>query len=211
MESKRSPGARLIEELRRHGISDEAVLQALGSVRREDFVEAGDESVAYENRPLPIGSGQTISQPYVVALMTAAAEVGVGDRVLEIGTGSGYQAAVLGALGCEVYSIEARPELAEIAAARLQRDDWRIHLRVGDGRQGWPEEAPFDAIIVTAAPAAVPPALLGQLGPGSRMIIPEGAQAGTQRLYRYRMGTDGQTAREDLGAVRFVPLIGGRD
>ena len=209
METGERPERHLIAELRRQGISAEAVLRAVGAVRREEFVSAGDAGVAYENRPLPIGSGQTISQPYVVALMTEAAEVSAGDRVLEIGTGSGYQAAVLAALGCEVFSIETRPELAELAASRLQRPDWRIHLRVGEGRLGWPEEAPFDAIIVTAAPATVPPALLEQLGPGSRLIIPEGSQAEPQRLYRYRMGTDGHTTREDLGAVRFVPLIGG--
>ncbi len=208
MQSETTPEARLIDELRRQGISDEAVLRAIRSVRREEFVETGDAAWAYENRPLSIGSGQTISQPYVVALMTAAAEVGVGDRVLEVGTGSGYQAAVLAALGCEVFSIEARPELAEIAAVRLQREEWKIHLRVGDGRLGWPEEAPFDAVIVTAAPAAVPPALLQQLGPGSRLIIPEGSQSEPQHLYRYRMGADGRTTRENLGAVRFVPLIG---
>ena len=200
---------RLVAELRREGIDNEAVLGAIARVPREDFVPAAERDQAYANTPLGIGSGQTISQPYVVALMTAAARVGPGSRVLEVGTGSGYQAAVLAELGCEVFSIEVRPELAETAEWRLRQPGWNIHLRRGDGHAGWPEEAPFDAILATAAPEEVPPVLLQQLAPGGRLVIPLGPTNAVQSLYVYERDEDGAVRRTDLGAVRFVPMVPG--
>src|SRR5690606_17553015 len=146
------------------------VMAAIGRVPRHAFVPRREEPHAYRNEPLPIGLGQTISQPYIVAVMTDQAGVGPGSRVLEVGTGSGYQAAVLAELGCEVWSIEALPELAEEAAARLKALGYdKVHCRQGDGAKGWPEAAPFDAILVTAAATAIPPALVDQLKRSGRL------------------------------------------
>lgn len=159
------------------------VRAALGKVRREAFVRADQASAAYANVPLPIGQGQTISQPYIVALMTELLDLRPEHRVLEVGTGSGYQTAMLAELSNNVSSIEVIPELAERAAQTLAREGYtNVALRIGDGGLGWPERAPFDAIIVTAAAPEVPPALIEQLNPGGRMVIPVGERHGEQEL-----------------------------
>lgn len=185
------------------------VLEAMGSVRREAFVPPGEESRAYLNRPLPIGSGQTISQPFIVALMSEMAEIGNGGRVLEIGTGSGYQAAVLAELSDEVYSIEIIPELARRARATLDAQGYEhVVTRVGDGWHGWPEEAPFDAILVTAAAEQIPPPLLAQLAPGGRMVIPVKDGPYSEQLTLVTRRQDGGLESRELLPVRFVPLTG---
>lgn len=186
------------------------VMDALARVPRHQLVSAGDESRAYQNRPLSIGLGQTISQPFIVALMTDLMEVKPGDKVLEIGTGSGYQAAVIAELGATVYTIEIIQDLAREAARRLASLGYgRIVTRSGDGYKGWPEQAPFDSIIVTAAPTDVPRALTEQLKPGGRLVIPLGPTAGTQTLYVIEKERDGQLVRRAVLGVRFVPLTGG--
>ncbi|MEQ8861018.1 MAG: protein-L-isoaspartate(D-aspartate) O-methyltransferase [Pseudomonadales bacterium] len=191
-------------------ISD-AVLEAIRAVPRDRFVPPGTEAYAYQNRPLPIGHGQTISQPFIVALMTDLLEVGRGDRVLEIGTGSGYQAAVLAELGVTVYSIEIVPELAEEAAARLESLGYdAVAVRAGNGRFGWPEAAPFDAIIVTAVGEAVPPALVEQLREGGRLVVPLGPEHGGQMLVQATRLSDGSLRDRDVLPVQFVPLTGDR-
>ena len=187
------------------------VLAALGRVRRDGFVPEADERSAWLNRPLSIGHGQTISQPFVVALMTDLLDLAPDHRVLEVGTGSGYQAAVLAELAGEVFSIEIVPALAERARLALAREGHgRVRLRTGDGARGWPEHAPFDAIIVTAAAPAIPPDLVAQLRPGGRMVIPVGEPWGEQSLVVMRKGADGAVTRETVLAVSFVPLTGGR-
>ncbi|WP_193366930.1 protein-L-isoaspartate(D-aspartate) O-methyltransferase [Pelagibius marinus] len=193
---------------------DPRVHEALARTPRHAFVPMMEEAYAYENQPLPIGLGQTISQPYIVAIMTDQANVGPGSRVLEVGTGSGYQAAVLAELGCEVWSIEALPELAEESAKRLKELGYgKVHCRQGDGAKGWPEAAPFDAILVTAAATAIPPALVDQLKRGGRMILPLGPPDGafrftsTQRLLRIEKAEDGSLAEEVILPVAFVPLV----
>jgi protein-L-isoaspartate(D-aspartate) O-methyltransferase len=188
-----------------------AVIAAMGRVERHEFVPEALRALAYEDRPLPIGYGQTISQPYIVALMTDLLEPTAGDRVLEIGTGSGYQAAVLAELGLEVYSIEIVPELGDEAAARLDRLGYdKVATRVGDGYYGWPERAPFDGLVVTAAAGHVPPPLIAQLKPGGRMIIPVGEPFRVQRLVLITKAADGSLRSRQLLPVRFVPLTGGR-
>lgn len=191
---------------------DPRVRAALAAVPRHAFVPRMEDPYAYENQPLPIGLGQTISQPYIVAVMTDQARVGPGSRVLEIGTGSGYQAAVLAELGTEVWSIEVLPELAETAARRLKELGYdKVHCRQGDGAAGWPEAAPFDAILVTAAAPAIPPALIDQLKRGGRMIIPLGMQnsflGGSQRLLRIEKALDGGLSESEILPVAFVPLV----
>lgn len=193
---------------------DPRVMAALAQVPRHAFVPALEDAYAYENQPLPIGLGQTISQPFIVAVMTDQANVGSGGRVLEVGTGSGYQAAVLAELGCEVWSVEALPELAEEAGRRLRDLGYdQVHCRQGDGARGWPEAAPFDAILVTAAATAIPPALVDQLKSGGRLIIPLGPPDGafrftsTQRLLRIEKAADGSLKEEVILPVAFVPLI----
>ena len=194
--------------LRGRGIRDERVLQAMATVRRDHFVPADMRAHAWNDAPLPIGQGQTISQPYIVALMTELAEIEPGDRVLEVGTGCGYQAAVLLQLTPDVYTIEVRPELAALARARLEPLGLPSdHLCVGDGAQGWPEHAPFDAILVTAAPRQVPKALLDQLAPGGRLVIPVGDEFGGQQLLRIRKDREGGFTTESVIPVRFVPLV----
>jgi protein-L-isoaspartate(D-aspartate) O-methyltransferase len=194
-------------QLQRRDITDPRVLVAMGTVPRHRFVPAALASRAYGDYPLPIGEGQTISQPYIVALMTQWAEVAPGDKVLEVGTGSGYQAAVLSELTDQVFSIEILPELARRAAARLKELGYgRVRVRCGDGYQGWPEEAPFDAILVTAAAPRVPPALAAQLKEGGRLVIPLGPSGGAQTLMRYRK-VKGNLVEEASLAVRFVPLV----
>jgi protein-L-isoaspartate(D-aspartate) O-methyltransferase len=186
------------------------VVAALEKVERHRFVPAALATVAYLNRPLPIGYGQTISQPFIVALMTDLMQVKPGDRVLEIGTGSGYQAAVLAEKGSSVYSIEIIEELGKEAAERLKSLGYRnVHTRVGDGYYGWPEAAPFDAIIVTAAASHVPPPLRKQLKPGGRMVIPLGTQFMTQYLMVVEKQQDGSVTTRQILPVRFVPLTGG--
>jgi protein-L-isoaspartate(D-aspartate) O-methyltransferase len=189
---------------------DPRVLDALDKVPRHRFVPDAVRDEAYANRPLPIGYGQTISQPYIVALMTDLLHLKQGDRVLEIGTGSGYQAAVLAELTPDVYSMEIIEPLSRRAAATLKREGYGgVRLRLGDGYNGWPEAAPFDAIIVTAAASHIPPPLIRQLKPGGRMVIPVGTQFLTQQLLLVRKrADDGVTTRQIL-PVRFVPLTGG--
>lgn len=193
-------------QIQARGITDAAVLEAMRKVPRHAFVPVELRSRAYEDRPLPIGHEQTISQPYIVALMTELARVGPGDRVLEVGTGSGYQAAVLSALGAEVHTIEIVEPLASRARATLETLGYgRLHYRVGDGYRGWPEAAPFDAILVTAAPDHVPQALVDQLALDGRMVIPVGR--GVQNLVVITR-TAGGIRREEITPVRFVPMTG---
>lgn len=188
---------------------DERVLEALATVPRHAFVPESVRHLAYENRPLPIGHGQTISQPYIVAIMTDLLELEPGDRVFELGTGSGYQAAILDAMGGEVYSIEIVEPLAEAARERLARlGHQRITLKSGDGYYGWDEHAPFDAIVVTAAASHVPPPLLQQLKPGGRMVIPVGSRFLTQQLLLIRKEEDGTPVTRQILPVTFVPLTG---
>ena len=193
-------------QLAARGIRDERVLAAMRRVPRHELVPERERPHAYEDRPLPIGHGQTISQPYVVAAMSEAVGLSGGEKVLEIGTGSGYQAAVLAELSATVYSIELEPELAERARKDLTRLGYtRVHVRAGNGYHGWPEQAPFDAIVVTAAPDHVPPALLEQLAVGGRMVLPVGSF--DQELVLIRKDEDG-VHRESLMGVRFVPMRG---
>jgi protein-L-isoaspartate(D-aspartate) O-methyltransferase len=194
-------------DLRGRDITDSQVLAAMGQVPRQSFVPPALEYQAYDDNPLPIGHGVTISQPYIVALMTQAAEINPGQRVLEIGTGSGYQAAVLATLTDKVYSIEIIPELAQSASDRLDRLGYKnVQVKSGDGYLGWPEFAPFDAIIVTAAAPEVPPALKNQLKDGGRLVIPVGPTFGLQYLMRLtRHGNDFK--EEMLSPVAFVPLV----
>jgi protein-L-isoaspartate(D-aspartate) O-methyltransferase len=196
--------------LERQGIRDGRVLEAIQRLNRADFVPENARSAATQDSPLPIGYGQTISQPYIVALMSQALQLQGYERVLEIGTGSGYQTAVLALLCREVYSVEIVPSLARSARRLLRRLGFEnVYLRLGDGSQGWPEAAPFDAIIGTAAPEAVPPKVLGQLRPGGRMVIPIGSQRGGQELLRITRVRKGGIPRvEHLLPVRFVPMTG---
>ena len=183
------------------------VMAAVGKVPRHEFVPDALLRDAYANRPLPIGSGQTISQPYIVALMSDLMEVKPGDRVLEIGTGSGYQAAVLSELAGTVYTIEIIEPLAREAKARFERLGYRnVIARTGDGYQGWPEQAPFDSIMVTAAPREVPQPLIDQLKPGGRLVVPVGSVSGGQSLLVVEKQPDGSVTRRTVLAVRFVPL-----
>ncbi len=197
----------LTDGLAREGILDPAVLAAVDAVPRHRFVPERLVDEAYRDLALPIGDGQTISQPFVVAFMTAALGVAAGSRVLEVGTGSGYQAAVLAELGCEVWSLEVLPERAAQARVNLTGARYadRVHLREGDGSVGWPEAAPFDAVIVTAGASAVPAALLEQVRTGGRLIMPVGPIE-DQHLTRYLRSGEGFDV-ERLLAVRFVPLV----
>ncbi len=201
---------RLIDALRAQGISDERVLGAMAALNRADYVEMDERPRAWRDEPLPIGEAQTISQPYVVARMTHAMDVKPGERVLEVGTGSGYQTAVLLGLGADVYTVEVRPALAERARARLaQVFTQNLHARVGDGWLGWLEAAPFDAIILTAAPDEVPQALLAQLRRGGRLVGPVGPPYAPQQLVRIVRQGDDSFVTEELLAVRFVPMTRG--
>ena len=196
------------EQIQARGIKDARVLQAMALVPRHEFVPEDYRALAYEDSPLPTSSGQTISQPYIVALMTELIEPKPEHRVLEIGTGSGYQAAVLSTLVREVYSVELLTELARTAAERLQRLNYKnVHVREGDGYQGWPEHAPFDAILVTAAAPEIPKPLIEQLKPGGRLVIPVDNNAGYQTLQVIAKDANGRTQVRDLIPVRFVPLV----
>jgi len=190
---------------------DARVIEALGRVPRHAFVPAGEVANAYQNRPLPIGHGQTISQPYIVALMTDLLEIGPGASVLEIGTGSGYQAAILAELTASVYTVEIIEPLARQAAQRLKRLGYAtVKTRIADGYEGWKEHAPFDAIIVTAAASHVPPPLIRQLKPGGRMVIPVGASFLAQYLMLIEKKRDGAVTTRQILPVQFVPFTGGR-
>jgi len=186
---------------------DPRVMAAMTRVPREEFVPGDLRDAAFDNGPLPIGHGQTISQPYIVALMTDLLRLGPDDRVLEIGTGSGYQTAVLSCLAKTVYTVELIPELGERAAARLAALDYaNIEYRIGNGYQGWPEHAPYDAIIVTAAAPEIPPALTEQLKPGGRLVIPVGWQYMPQELMLIEKDAHNALRTRDILGVAFVPL-----
>lgn len=189
---------------------DSRVLEIMARVPRHEFVPREVMSQAYENRPLPIGYGQTISQPYIVAIMTDFLKVGSGSVVLEVGTGSGYQAAILAEYVQKVYSIEIIKELAETAAERMRRLGYgNVEIKVGDGYHGWREHAPFDGIVVTAAAGHIPPPLLEQLKPGGRMIIPVGGPFFVQQLMLVEKGQQGEIRTRQVLPVAFVPLTGG--
>lgn len=189
-------------------IKDPRVLAAMRAVPRHLFVPPEESADAYDDRPLPIGHGQTISQPYIVALMTEVVRPTPKDRVLEVGTGSGYQAAVLAPLVSHVYTIEIVPELARDAEARLKKLKCdNVTVRAGDGYGGWPEHAPFDIIVVTAAPESVPEPLLQQLKPGGRLVVPVGSRFGTQELLLMEKDSSGKLRTTRVAPVRFVPLL----
>ena len=206
-DSRSDERARMVaRQIRARGVRDSAVLDALTTVPRHRFVPQQHQENAYADTALPIGRDQTISQPYIVAYMTEAMQIPVGAKVLEIGTGSGYQAAVLAEIAQEVYTVEIVPELAERAGQLLEQLGYKnVHTRTGDGYRGWPEQAPFDAIIVTAAPDHVPPALVEQLAVGARLVIPVGRLAQEMRLVTKT--TDGSNSEATI-PVRFVPMTG---
>jgi protein-L-isoaspartate(D-aspartate) O-methyltransferase len=196
----------VVSQIQQRGVSASDVLEAMNAVPRHLFVPTDYLDQAYADHPLPIGYGQTISQPYIVALMTEKIQVKRGDQVLEIGTGSGYQAAVLAQLGAAVYSVEIIPELAQAADKRLKQLGYAVTVKQGDGYLGWEEHAPYDAILVTAAPDHVPQPLVKQLRDGGRLVIPIGPQGGFQTLWQFtRQGDDLKAI--DLGGVLFVPLV----
>lgn len=204
--------AMVADQIAARGVTDARVLEAMRSVPRHEFVPAAIREDAYVDTPLSIGYGQTISQPYIVALMTELARPSPADRALEVGTGSGYQAAVLSRLVARVFSIELVDPLARSAAATLQRLGYgNVTVRNGDGYDGWPEEAPFDIILVTAAPEEVPAALVAQLRPGGRLIVPVGRMADVQDLQVIQKDVAGRTTTRSVIPVRFVPLIRRRD
>jgi protein-L-isoaspartate(D-aspartate) O-methyltransferase len=198
--------AMVTQQIAARGVRDERVLAAMRKVPRHLFVPTELQGEAYADHPLPIGENQTISQPYIVGLMTELLKVKPGDRVLEVGTGSGYQAAVLAAIGCEVYTVEIRAALARAAEARLHELGYRnVHVRSGDGYSGWPESAPFAAVIVTAAPERIPEPLMQQLAVGGRLVIPVGSFY--QQLKVITREAQGVSER-DVIPVRFVPMTG---
>ena len=195
-------------QLAARGLRDQAVLNAVNAVPREEFVPTELVEFAYSDSPLPIAASQTISQPYIVALMTAALELKTDERVLEVGTGSGYAAAVLAEIAKEVYTIERHKILADTARAKLEELAYNnIRVLYGDGTLGWPEHAPFDAIVVAAGGPEVPEILKRQLAIGGRLVIPVGTSLRTQKLLRVRRISEHEFQQEDLGGVRFVPLI----
>jgi protein-L-isoaspartate(D-aspartate) O-methyltransferase len=197
------------EQIARRGVKDQRVLEAMREIPRHLFVPASERSEAYADKPLPIGESQTISQPYIVALMTELLNVGPGDTVLEIGTGSGYQAAVLARLARKVYTIEIVPRLAREAAERLTTMGYsNVEVRAGDGYLGWPEHAPFDRIIVTAAPPEIPQALLAQLKRGGKMVLPVGKAGRTQQLMVLEKSVNSdEIVGRSVIPVRFVPMV----
>ena len=195
------------QQLKARGVNDERVLAAMAKVPREEFVPADSRAASYEDGPLPIGEGQTISQPYIVAFMTEQLRLKPTERVLEVGTGSGYQAAILAELVAEVYTIEIIEPLGKNAEATLQRLGYKnVHVKVGDGYSGWPEHAPFDAVIVTCAPDHVPQQLTDQLKDGGRMVIPVGERF-AQQLYLLEK-KNGHLKESATLPVRFVPMAG---
>ncbi|MCL6684543.1 protein-L-isoaspartate(D-aspartate) O-methyltransferase [Sphingomonas alba] len=195
--------------IRRRGLDRPALLAAFRTVPREEFVSGNYAGHAYDDGPLPIESGQTISQPYIVALTIDAAGIGPTDKVLEIGAGSGYAAAILGQMAREVIAIERHAELVELARERIERLRYdNVRIVEGDGSRGCPAEAPFDAVVAAASGSHVPTVLVDQLKPGGRIVMPIGAPHSIQSLVKLTKKEDGTLEREDLGAVRFVPLIG---
>ncbi|HEY2841339.1 MAG TPA: protein-L-isoaspartate(D-aspartate) O-methyltransferase [Pirellulales bacterium] len=206
LEAKRR---RLCDQLKRRGITDAAVLDAILRVRREAFLPANLVDVAYDDTALPIEEGQSISQPYVVALMSEALLLSPDDRVLEIGAGSGYAAAILARIAREVYTVERHTELARLAARHLRDEGCEnVHVAHGDGTLGWPDHAPYNAIVVAAGGPDVPQPLLDQLAVGGRLVMPVGEERDQQKLVRVTRTGAADYRREDLGDVRFVPLIG---
>ncbi len=203
---------RMVEEtIKARGVSDPKVLEVMEKVKRHDFVDASLKEAAYADRPLPIGYGQTISQPYIVALMTELLQLDKNDTVLEVGTGSGYQAAVLAEIAKEVYTVEIIPELGDLARERLERLGYKnVQVKNGDGYFGWQDHAPYDGIIVTAAATHIPSPLIEQLKPGGRMIIPVGPVFHVQTLVLVEKREDGSVRQKSLLPVRFVPLTGGK-
>ena len=198
----------MLTVIRGYGMKDPDVLRAMGRVPRHEFVPEGARRYSYRDTPLKIGYGQTISQPYIVAEMTRQLRLIPGSRVLEIGTGSGYQAAVLAELASEIYSVEIIKELYVQARNTLEKNGYHtVRLRHGDGYYGWPEAAPFDGIIVTCAAGEIPPPLIEQLAPGGRMLIPVGKRFGTQYLILVMKNQDGSISSRNLMSVRFVPLV----
>ena len=196
-------------QIEARGISDPAILNAFREVPREAFVSPDYARDAYDDHPLPIEAGQTISQPYIVALMIEAAEVRSGDRVLEVGAGSGYAAAVMSRIAGEVIGIERQHDLVEVARRRLKRLGYdNVRIVEGDGTRGCPEEAPFDAILAAASGSHVPQPLVSQLAPGGRLVMPIGNPRWVQKLVKVTKQEDGILQQSDLGEVRFVPLIG---
>ena len=196
-------------QLRRRGITEPIILDAFRQVPRELFVSDQYAHLAYGDHPLPIEAEQTISQPYIVALMMQAAAIKAGDKVLEVGSGSGYAAAVIGRIAARVIGIERQHELVEVALERLERLGYdNIDILEGDGTKGCPDEAPFDAILAAASGSHVPEPLLGQLAPGGRIVMPIGDPGAVQELVKVTKQEDGILRQENLGAVRFVPLIG---
>jgi protein-L-isoaspartate(D-aspartate) O-methyltransferase len=198
----------MVDLITEYGVRDSATLEALRSVPRHEFVPAASRHLAYGDHPLPIEEGQTISQPYIVAYMTAVLAVRPGMKVLEVGTGSGYQAAILAAIGAQVFTIEIFETLAVSARARLERLGYRnVTVRHGDGYLGWEDEAPFDAVIVTAAPDHIPRALTDQLRRGGRLVIPVGSTNRVQTLTLVEKTVEGTLISRRLMAVRFVPFL----
>jgi protein-L-isoaspartate(D-aspartate) O-methyltransferase len=196
-------------QIESRGITDPAILDAFRDVAREEFVDEGHRRFAYDDNPLPIEAGQTISQPYIVALMIEAAAIRPGDAVLEVGAGSGYAAAVISRIAKRVVSIERHGELAQIARERMARLGYgNVRILQGDGTRGCPDEAPFDAILAAASGSHVPKPLLDQLAPGGRLVMPVGDPGWVQELVKVTKRPDGSTSQENLGGVRFVPLIG---
>jgi protein-L-isoaspartate(D-aspartate) O-methyltransferase len=196
-------------QLKRRGITEESILDAFLAVPREEFVGAGYAHLAYGDHPLPIEAGQTISQPYIVGLMIQAAGIKQGDRVLEVGAGSGYAAAVISRIAGEVIAIERQHDLIEVARQRLGSLGYgNVEIIEGDGTRGCPDHAPFDAILAAASGSHVPEALLGQLAPGGRIVMPIGDPGRVQELIKVTKQEDGVLRQENLGGVRFVPLIG---
>ncbi|MFT3954486.1 MAG: protein-L-isoaspartate(D-aspartate) O-methyltransferase [Piscinibacter sp.] len=196
-------------QIEARGVADARVLAAMRTVPREEFVAAGWHDRAFDDNPLPIAAGQTISQPYIVAFMAEALQLRGDERVLEVGSGSGYAAAVLGRLAREVHTVECIAELADAAATKLAAQGaHNVQVHRGDGSLGWPAAAPYDAIVVTAVGPAVPVALTAQLGDGGRLVMPVGAREGRQQLLRLTRERDGTLRRESLMDVRFVPLTG---
>jgi protein-L-isoaspartate(D-aspartate) O-methyltransferase len=204
--------ARMVkDQIEARDVRNPAVLQAMRTVPRHLFIPAAVRDMAYEDHPVPIGYGQTISQPYIVAVMTELLEPAKDLKVLEIGTGSGYQAAVLAGLVKHVYSVEIVPELARSASALLAKLGYRnVTVRYGDGYKGWPEEAPFDRIIVTAAPPEIPQALLDQLKPGGKLVAPVGSTVWGQELIVAEKTAQGKIRRRGVFPVMFVPMVKGR-
>ena len=201
--------AMIERQIKRRGITDTTILDAFRAVPREAFVGTNYAHLAYGDHPLPIEVGQTISQPYIVALMIEAAALGPDDSVLEVGAGSGYAAAVMSRIAARVVAIERQPDLAAIAAERLRRLGFdNVRIVEGDGTRGWAKGAPYDAILAAASGSHIPDSLVGQLKTDGRLVMPIGDPGGAQHLLRIVKQADGSLARSNLGAVRFVPLIG---